>query len=163
MLFVRPTVLIECLGLSPFDPDAPPPPARPPPPRCFFAIVHVLAPLRRSSRFERSLARRRSNARVRSRLAHGLATRADVDAPRDEESRCAPPTAATRPRARVTRPRVAFASDRERTPSRARGQGEGRLNRERVMDGAGAGLTCHTAPVRGRREDDVCPRRLGEF
>ena len=85
MLFVRPTVLIECLGLSPFDPDAPPPPARPPPPRCFFAIVHVLAPLRRSSRFERSLARRRSNARVRSRLAHGLATRADVDAPR-----CAP-------------------------------------------------------------------------
>ena len=32
-----------------------------------------------------------------------------------------------------------------------------------VMDGAGAGLTCHTAPVRARREDDACPRLLANF
>ena len=155
-------MLIECLGLSPFDPDAPPPPARPPPPRCFFAIVHVLAPLRRSSRFERSLSRRRSNARVRSRLAHGLATRADVDAPRDEKSRDVRATdggdAATGARHSTAR-RV---RERSRTDAVAGERTRRRkIESRRVMDGAGAGLTCHTAPVRGRRERRCVPSAAG--
>ena len=158
MLFVRFVTLMECLGFSFCAlPEAfEPPPARPPPPRCFFAMTAC----RRASacRLACHASSRRRVVAFRSRFVR-LRLRAR-DAPRRRDVRRRKTSLERVHRSR--RRRRGF-GDTSRRAERDRGE---RAPAKREMSDTGAGLTCHTAPVRRneaamtRERRNACPRAM---